>query len=245
MRKIQFYNVPPRVGTLIIIISLALAACVPSGMPATQTATVQVVASSTSNPVPVTGAGATATATPAAAPLPSPTPADNNISTATPVAPVATATATAQVKPLVFKTANYNKLGTILVDGQGLTVYANKDDSHKVSTCNGSCAATWPPVLVQGQAPTAGKGVKASLLGLITRSDGTQQVTYNGHPLYYFSGDLKSGSFKGQGIGKEWFVVVLAKPAKEKSSSSSGGGTDSGGSSGGNGGSGGGMGGGY
>jgi predicted lipoprotein with Yx(FWY)xxD motif len=122
------------------------------------------------------------------------------------------------VKTLALKTARNKKLGTILVDSNGMTLYTDKEDTSNVSTCTGDCASTWPPALVQGSSPTAGSGVKASLLGTFTRPDGTQQATYKGHPLYYFTGDQKPGDVKGQGIGKEWSVVVLAKPVVHKAS---------------------------
>src|ERR1700730_2358590 len=76
-----------------------------------------------------------------------------------------------------------NSLGSILVDSTGRTVYLFKADSGTSSACSGACATAWPPLLATGT-PTAGTGPTASKLGTITRSDGKQQVTYNGHPLY-------------------------------------------------------------
>lgn len=228
MRLVRFYNVSPGVGAFFIILSLGLAACVPLQPPAPQAA----APTSASNPIPVTGGGATPapTFTPTvAANTPTPT-------QAAPAAP-AGATAAAQVKLLVLKTAKNKKLGTFLVDAQGMTLYFNKQDTPGVSTCTGACAATWLPVLVSGSTPTAGKGVKASLVGMFTRPDGTQQATYKGLPLYYFSGDQKPGDVKGQGIGGQWSVVVLVKPVHKTSHSSGGGSnnsTNSGGSNGGN-----------
>ena len=99
--------------------------------------------------------------------------------------------------------------GKALVDSQGRTMYLFEADKGGTSTCTGACAATWPPVTVSG-APQAGSGVSQSLLGTITRSDGTMQLTYNHHPLYYFAGDGSAGQDKGQGLksfGAGWYVV--------------------------------------
>jgi predicted lipoprotein with Yx(FWY)xxD motif len=99
-------------------------------------------------------------------------------------------------------------LGNILVDGSGKPLYLFAADSGKDSTCYDYCAQFWPPVLTAG-APHAGTGAKASLLGTSTRTDGTLQVTYAGHPLYFFYTD-SPGEAHGQGIngfGGLWWVV--------------------------------------
>jgi len=88
-------------------------------------------------------------------------------------------------------------------------MYLFEADKGGTSTCTGACAAAWPPVTVSGT-PQAGGGVSQSLLGTITRSDGTMQLTYNHHPLYYFAGDANTGQDKGQGLkafGAGWYVV--------------------------------------
>lgn len=103
-------------------------------------------------------------------------------------------------------------LGQVLVDGSGRTLYLFEADTSAKSTCNGPCALAWPPLLTSS-APHAGSAVMPSLLGTTTRQDGTLQVTYNGHPLYYFAGDTTSGETKGQGLkafGAEWYVVSPA-----------------------------------
>jgi predicted lipoprotein with Yx(FWY)xxD motif len=105
-----------------------------------------------------------------------------------------------------------SRLGEILVDSRGRTLYLFKLDARKKSRCSGSCAANWPPLLVTGR-PVAGKGVKSSKLGTTRRSDGKTQVVYNGHPLYRFIGDRSPGSTTGQGLtafGARWFVVSPA-----------------------------------
>jgi predicted lipoprotein with Yx(FWY)xxD motif len=97
-------------------------------------------------------------------------------------------------------------LGQIITDTNGRTVYTYKPDSTTTSTCYGQCAANWPPVLVTG-ASVAGKGLDASLLGTTTRTDGTVQVTYAGHPLYLFVGDSKSGDVNGEGKLSIWYAI--------------------------------------
>lgn len=99
--------------------------------------------------------------------------------------------------------------GTFLADGQGRAMYMFEGDKGSTSTCTGVCAATWPPVTASAM-PMAGGGVSQALLGTTKRTDGTQQLTYNGHPLYYFSADTGSGMAKGQGtkaFGSDWYVV--------------------------------------
>jgi predicted lipoprotein with Yx(FWY)xxD motif len=105
--------------------------------------------------------------------------------------------------------ANNTKLGQILVDEEGKTVYLFVADTGTSSTCYSSCATFWPPVLTTG-APQAGAGANPSLLGTTTRTDGKVEVTYAGHPLYYFLNDKAPGDIKGQGVngfGGLWWVL--------------------------------------
>jgi predicted lipoprotein with Yx(FWY)xxD motif len=107
------------------------------------------------------------------------------------------------------------KLGQILVDESGMTVYLFVADTGTSSTCYTACATIWPPVLTTG-APQAGTGVTASLLGTTTRTDGKVEVTYAGHPLYYFIQDKAAGDAKGQainGFGGLWWVLSPAGAA--------------------------------
>lgn len=97
-------------------------------------------------------------------------------------------------------------LGKILVDGNGMTLYAFTPDAGGASTCYNDCAASWPPLVGDG-APTLGTGVDASKVGSADRTDGTKQVTYGGMPLYHFAGDSAAGETKGQGLGGKWYVV--------------------------------------
>jgi predicted lipoprotein with Yx(FWY)xxD motif len=108
-----------------------------------------------------------------------------------------------------------SKLGKVLVDGKGRTLYLFEADKGTTSMCNGACASAWPPVTTDGQ-PVAGSGVTAAELGTAKRSDGTTGVTYNGHPLYTFSGDGAPGQTAGQGVdafGAEWYVLSAAGDA--------------------------------
>jgi predicted lipoprotein with Yx(FWY)xxD motif len=101
------------------------------------------------------------------------------------------------------------KLGTILVDGQGRSLYLFLKDKHGKSACAGACAKFWPPLMTSGK-PTAAKGVQAKLLGTTVRKAG-RQVTYAGHPLYTYAGDAKAGQTNGQGstnFGAAWWVLA-------------------------------------
>jgi predicted lipoprotein with Yx(FWY)xxD motif len=99
--------------------------------------------------------------------------------------------------------------GEVLVGSNLHTLYLFEADTNGTPTCTGACAAVWPPDTVTGT-PSAGSGVNPALLGTVTGSDGTTQVTYNHHPLYYFAGDTSAGTANGQGLtsfGAAWFVV--------------------------------------
>jgi len=103
-------------------------------------------------------------------------------------------------------------LGRILVDSKGITLYDFPKDKGIVSSCYGACAALWPPLVTTGKAH-AGPGVRASLLGTTKRSDGKLEVTYNGHPLYYFVSDRRPGQITGQALdqfGAPWWVLTSA-----------------------------------
>jgi predicted lipoprotein with Yx(FWY)xxD motif len=123
--------------------------------------------------------------------------------------PSPSARATKTASSTTVAVANSN-LGNVLVDAQGRTLYQFGADMGTTSACSGACARNWPPLLASGTA-TVGKSAKASLLGSSTRPDGKQQVTYNGHPLYLFSGDQKAGDTNGQGVdafGGRWHALT-------------------------------------
>jgi predicted lipoprotein with Yx(FWY)xxD motif len=122
------------------------------------------------------------------------------------------------------KTRKTASLGTILVDSKSHTLYLFGKDKSGKSACYSMCAANWPPYLTTGK-PTAGPGVKKSLLGTTKRTDGKLQVTYNHHPVYRFGYDTKAGQTQGekvQAFGGTWYVVS-AKGAKVEPESSGGG----------------------
>jgi predicted lipoprotein with Yx(FWY)xxD motif len=105
-----------------------------------------------------------------------------------------------------------SKLGKILVDSKGNTLYLWQADKGTASTCNGACASAWPPLTTTGK-PLAGPGLSASKLGTTKRSDGATEVTYNGHPLYTFVGDRAPGQTVGEGnksFGAEWDALSAA-----------------------------------
>ena len=108
--------------------------------------------------------------------------------------------------------AHRSAYGTILFDRRGYVLYAFTADSRVASRCSGSCAKAWPPFLTSGK-PLALKGVAQRRLGRVRRADGSQQVTYAGHPLYYYIGDRKAGQILCQDVlefGGRWLVVSRA-----------------------------------
>ena len=123
------------------------------------------------------------------------------------------------------KTAGVSGLGTILVDGQGRTIYLFQGDTGPTSTCSGACLANWPAVTTHGT-PKAAGGVLPGKLGVTRRSDGTTQTTYAGHPLYYYAGDAAAGDANGQGLnafGAAWYVMSPSGGAVTSQASGGGG----------------------
>ena len=146
-------------------------------------------------------------------------------------ATAATPPETANGAPATVGVAKTSSLGTVLVNSQGRTLYLFKADVGTQSACTGACATAWPPLLASGN-PIAGTGLTASKLGTSTRADGTEQVTYNGHPLYLFVKDTKTGQSAGQGLtafGAPWYVLstagnpITSQPSSSTSSGSPGG----------------------
>jgi predicted lipoprotein with Yx(FWY)xxD motif len=134
--------------------------------------------------------------------------------------------------------AKSSSLGTILTDGSGRTLYMFAKDTGPKSMCSGACATAWPPATTTGK-PTGTGAVSSSKLGETKRSDGMTQITYRGHPLYYFSGDSSPGQTNGNGVtafGAQWFALSPAgakahasasKPAGSSQSSTQSGGSQS------------------
>ena len=127
-------------------------------------------------------------------------------------------------------------MGTFLTDSSGKTLYMFTSDTASKSTCSGACTNLWPPLTTAGTAMASG-GADTAKLGTIARSDGTTQVTYAGHPLYYYKGDSAAGATSGQGrsdFGAKWWLLApsgspitgsgSASPSGGSSSSSGGGG---------------------
>ena len=117
-----------------------------------------------------------------------------------PATPSAVGLTTAALKP-----------GTALVDSTGRTLYLFEADSPRMSNCSGACAQVWPPLLAHGGQAMGSATIQQGLIDSVARPDGTRQVTYDGHPLYYYVGDKEPGHAAGQGLnqfGAAWYVVA-------------------------------------
>ena len=126
------------------------------------------------------------------------------------VASVAALSASATVTGGAKVKTHMTSLGRIVVNAGGRSLYLFEKDKHGKSACYGQCAKYWPPLLTRGK-PVAGAGVKAKLLGVTKRKNGTHQVTYAGHPLYAYTLDTKAGQTTGEGstlFGAGWDVVA-------------------------------------
>ena len=124
--------------------------------------------------------------------------------------PTAAAPATTAAAGGVTVAVKSSKLGRILVDANDHTLYLFERDKGTTSSCYGACVGGWPPYTTSG-VPQAGSGATASFLATTKRTDGTSQVTYKGHPLYYFVGDTKPGDVTGEGVnafGAKWYVLA-------------------------------------
>jgi predicted lipoprotein with Yx(FWY)xxD motif len=151
-----------------------------------------------------------------------------------PAAP-ASGQANAASGSVTIKSVSTSK-GTVLVDAQGHTLYWFAKDTSTKSNCNGSCATYWPPVT--GTALAAAGASLPHSFGTIKRADGQTQATYDGHPLYTYTGDTAAGQVNGNGInasGGRWWAAtpsgsnLATKKAKKKSSGSGGSGGSGGG----------------
>ena len=121
----------------------------------------------------------------------------------------ASPSAAAQTTGVALAVGNSN-LGPLLVDGNGRSLYLFEADTASASTCYDACAQAWPPLL-SSSPPKAETGVTPAQLGTTKRKDGSSEVTYNGHPLYYYVGDAKPGDLVGQGLnqfGASWYVLA-------------------------------------
>lgn len=159
---------------------------------------------------------ATSVPTSTEAPIPIPTEPQMTETSVATEPPVPTDTVVAETPTLsvpvtggfTVKTSE-STAGTILVDATGHSLYVFTSDTQNsgTSACSGGCLTNWPALISQ-EAPTAGDGVDSAKLGTITRDDGTKQVTYNGWPLYLYSGDAAPGDVNGQGVGGKWYLIA-------------------------------------
>jgi predicted lipoprotein with Yx(FWY)xxD motif len=113
---------------------------------------------------------------------------------------------TAAGSTLALKTAT-GSAGIWLTNSAGQTLYLYTRDKGTTSECYGACAKEWPPLTTTGRVTISGKYTVQRDLGVTTRTNGTKQVTYGGHPLYYYRGDTAPGQTNGQGVGKVWFLI--------------------------------------
>jgi predicted lipoprotein with Yx(FWY)xxD motif len=143
------------------------------------------------------GSSSTSSTTAASAPAPAP------------------AKASSSPRPAAVVGTSTSSLGTFLVDAKGRALYLWDADHGTMSTCSGACGQAWPPLTATGT-PKASGQVKSSLLGTTKRADGSREVTYDGHPLYYYAGDSAPKQTNGQGsdsFGSPWWVVSPAGKA--------------------------------
>jgi predicted lipoprotein with Yx(FWY)xxD motif len=112
----------------------------------------------------------------------------------------------------ITATTAQTPLGRVLVDGHGLTLYGRTLDVNGMSSCTGSCATAWPPVLVNGTALPA--GLDAAMFAVVTRPDGTHQLEAGKWPLYRFAGDAKPGDTNGEGSESFFAVAPTGKLVK-------------------------------
>jgi predicted lipoprotein with Yx(FWY)xxD motif len=117
-------------------------------------------------------------------------------------------------KPSITLTVKDSKLGPIITDDKGLTIYMYTPDAPNVSVCEGGCLAAWPPLMLKTGETLANVklegDLRRSLLGVAMRVDGSRHVTYAGWPLYYWIRDKAAGDVTGQWVGSVWFVLSPA-----------------------------------
>ena len=151
---------------------------------------------------------------------------DSNTTAATSTSTTSTSTAAGGKSggAVTIDVADNPDLGQILTDADGNTVYLFEKDEDGQSSCSGECATDWPPVTTSGDVK-AGSGADQSLIGTFTRDDGTEQVTYDGHPLYLYAGDTKPGDTNGNELelyGAEWYALTPDGSNAEGASDESG-----------------------
>ncbi len=183
------------IGAVAIVLLAACGSDSKSTTPTTNVATPTTVASA---------AGLTTTIKSATAPTTTIKSATGPTTTTKSATATTTASATAASGTVDLATMT---IGKVLVDSQGRTLYLyTKDIQNKPSTCVDTCATNFPPASASGT-PTAGAGLDTSKLTVVKRTDGTEQLAYNGWPLYRYSKDAKAGDDTGQAVGGVWYVV--------------------------------------
>ena len=130
---------------------------------------------------------------------------DDNASSDTTQADTATTEAESGSSSASLVGTQDTDLGEVLTSEAGLTLYGFTQDSPGSSSCEGDCAAAWPPLTIDSEELPA--GLDASTSSVIERSDGTYQLAADDQPLYTFGGDEKAGDVNGQGVGGSWFAV--------------------------------------
>ena len=144
---------------------------------------------------------------------------------ATQAAPTTAATSAASEGAEAYEVelGDSDTYGQYLVGEDGKSLYLFTPDTTTASNCNGDCATAWPPfVLDEGETVKGGDGVTGTF-GSITRADGSKQVTYAGHPLYYHASDKAAGDTTGQGLFDKWYLVKADGTAIPAAPATSGG----------------------
>ncbi|WP_438292314.1 hypothetical protein [Streptomyces sp. HUAS TT7] len=150
-------------------------------------------------------------------------------STTSPSTGNSSGSSTARPAADTLSTAKVDKVGTVVVDGKGFVLYRFDKDTAKPtprSNCYGTCAAQWPPAPANGHVTV--KGIDKSLVGTVTRNDGTQQLTLAGWPLYRYAKDDEPHEAYGQGVGGIWFAATPTGAKAMTSDTGSGSGSGSG-----------------
>jgi predicted lipoprotein with Yx(FWY)xxD motif len=176
-------------GGLLVAAALAMAACAPSGYNTGNSASNNNAAPALANATGTPDASASATA-------------DASAGTSSNSGTTANVSFTTQLNA-----TSVPKMGNVVENQDGFVLYRfDKDTANPPkSNCSGKCAVIWPPQLTDGT--TALSGVSADVVGTVTRADGTRQLTIHGWPVYHYIGDLKAGTWKGQGVGHTWWVI--------------------------------------
>lgn len=131
------------------------------------------------------------------------------------------ATSGASTTSVKLAAATIPGVGSVLTGPNGMTLYYFTTDSSNSTSCTGQCAVVWPPLVAPaGTQPALASGVSGTL-GTAMRPDGSTQVTYKGHLLYYYQGDTAAGQDKGQGVEGTWFVVTTSNTSPAPSPTTS------------------------